>query len=98
WLVSLAAAPTLGTLEARVLHRRPHALGHDLDHSRAADVLGLELGTHGGADHQPPLIRRALALVSREHGRVRRDDALAPARPHHPNRRAPGPAAPAVLQ
>ena len=44
---------------------------------------GKDLGAHRGADDQPRFVRRAGLGVAREHRRMRRDDAVAAARPHH---------------
>ncbi len=95
--LGLDVVHVLRVLDAGVLHRRLHALGDDLDHARAADVLGLKLRAHGRADHQARLVRRSFPVIPREHGRVGRDDAVAAPGPHHRDRRDLGFAALAVL-
>ena len=69
--------------DAGVAHGGAHALGDFLHHRRPADILRENLGAHGGADDQPRFVRRAGLGVAREHGRVRRDHAVAAARPDH---------------
>src|SRR5262245_41372614 len=84
--LGLHVVHVLRVLDARVLHRGPHALRDDLHHARSADVLGLQLCAHGGSYHQACLGRRARAAVPSEHGGVRGDDAVTTSRPHHGNR------------
>src|SRR5262249_40708251 len=95
--LGLDVVHVLRIVDAGILHRRFHTLGDDLDHARAADVFGLKLGAHGGAGYQTWLAPGPPPVVLREHGRVRRDDAIAASGPHHRDRGDQGLAARAVL-
>jgi hypothetical protein len=73
----------LRIIDGGIAHRGFDRLRDLLHHRRPADVLRQELGAHRGSDRQARLRCRAALAVLGEDGRVRGDDAVAAARPHH---------------
>ena len=72
---------------SRLQHRDPDAGGDFLDHRGPADVFGQNFGADRGAYGEPRLVRIAGLGIAREHVDMRRDHAVAAARPHHRNSR-----------
>ena len=75
-----------GIVDASVAHRGLNRLRDLLDHRRPADILGQELRAQCSSDRQARFRGGAGPHVAGEHRRVRGDDAVAAARPHHGDR------------
>ena len=69
--------------DAGIGHRRTHPVGDRRNHRRTADVLGKDRRAHRGPHGEPRRIRRPRPVVAGEDGGVRREHAVAPARPDH---------------
>ena len=66
-------------------HGGADAFGDFLHHRWPADIFRENLGAERRADDEPRFVGRPGLGVAGEHRRVRRDDAVAAARPHHRN-------------
>ena len=95
--LGLHVVHVLRIVDAGVAHRGFDGGRDLLDHGRPADILRQQLRAQRGADRQARFRRWAGLAVAREHRRMRRDDAVAAARPDHRDVRDLGLAALAEL-